>query len=66
MLRIFILICFFTLCRSVDGKEYHVSVKGDDNDPGTERASFRTIGKAAEVAYLAKASYEYPDGSSIN
>lgn len=51
MLRVFILICFLTFCRSLDGKEYHVSVKGSDSNPGTEHAPFRTIGKAAETAY---------------
>lgn len=32
-------------------KEYHVSVKGNDANTGTENAPFRTIGKAALVAY---------------
>lgn len=32
------------------GKEYHVSVKGNDNNNGSENAPFRTIGKAAGYA----------------
>jgi len=36
---------------SVSAHEYHVSVKGSDSNSGTETAPFRTIGKAAEVAY---------------
>ena len=31
--------------------EYHVSVKGNDLNKGTVQSPFRTIGKAAEVAY---------------
>lgn len=30
--------------------EYHVSVLGNDNNPGTSAGPFRTISKAAEVA----------------
>jgi len=32
-------------------KEYHVSVKGNDDNTGSENAPFKTIGKAAQVAY---------------
>jgi hypothetical protein len=32
-------------------REYHVSVKGNDAHTGTETAPFRTINKAAQVAY---------------
>ena len=32
-------------------KEYHVSVKGNDNNTGTESAPFRTICRAAQAAY---------------
>ena len=34
-----------------EGKEYHVSVKGNDTHSGGENSPFRTIGKAAEYAY---------------
>jgi hypothetical protein len=33
------------------GREYHVSVKGDDANMGTEKSPFRTIGRAALAAY---------------
>lgn len=36
---------------AIQAKEYHVSVKGSDTNPGTEKAPFRTIGKAASQAY---------------
>ena len=42
---------WLTLTMSVEAREYHVSVKGDDSNPGTESAPFRTIGKAADYAY---------------
>jgi hypothetical protein len=32
-------------------REYHVSVNGNDSGNGSETAPFRTIGRAAEVAY---------------
>ena len=38
-------------CAVVQAKEYHVSVKGNDMNEGTEKAPFRTIGKAAEYAF---------------
>ena len=46
---------FFTLlllcCAAVQAKEYHVSIKGNDANEGTEKAPFRTIGKAAVYAF---------------
>jgi len=36
---------------TVQAKEYHVSVKGNDNSAGSESAPFRTIGRAAQEAY---------------
>ncbi|GHT22741.1 hypothetical protein FACS189430_04960 [Bacteroidia bacterium] len=33
------------------GKEYHVSVKGNDANVGSEAAPFKTINKAAQAAY---------------
>lgn len=38
-------------CFTVQGKEYHVSMNGNDQNNGTEKAPFRTIGKAAQSAY---------------
>ncbi len=39
-------------CMAVQAREYHVSAtKGNDANPGTEDAPFRTIGRAAEYAY---------------
>jgi len=32
-------------------REYHVSIKGNDQSVGTEMSPFRTIGRAAQVAY---------------
>ena len=42
---------FLICCAAVQAKEYHVSVKGNDANEGTEKAPFRTIGKAAEYAF---------------
>jgi len=36
---------------AISAHEYHVSVKGNDANNGTEAAPFRTIGRAAESAY---------------
>jgi hypothetical protein len=45
-------ILFFALAAiSVQAAEYHVSVKGNDTNAGSETAPFRTINKAAQVAY---------------
>jgi alpha-N-arabinofuranosidase len=38
------------LSGAIQAREYHVSVKGDDTNKGTAKASFQTISKAAEVA----------------
>lgn len=43
------LLCFFNIV--VYGKEYHVSIKGNDINTGTENAPFKTITKAAQTAY---------------
>ena len=32
-------------------REYHVSIKGNDQSIGTEMSPFQTIGRAAQVAY---------------
>jgi alpha-N-arabinofuranosidase len=38
------------LSGTIQAREYHVSVKGDDTDKGTAKAPFQTISRAAEVA----------------
>lgn len=38
-------------CIAGQAREYHVSMKGNDTNEGTEKAPFRTIGKAAEYAF---------------
>ena len=43
-----VLIAFFV---SGYTREYHVSIKGNDNSTGTESAPFRTINRAAQAAY---------------
>ncbi len=42
---------FFLLCFVIQGKEYHVSVKGNDSNAGTETTPLQTIGRASELAY---------------
>ena len=42
------LMCCFTLL--VNAKEYHVSKQGNDNNPGSKTAPFKTISKAATIA----------------
>lgn len=39
------------MCCIVQGREYHVSVKGDDNNTGTAEAPFRTINRAVYYAW---------------
>ncbi|GAP72683.1 hypothetical protein SAMD00024442_4_30 [Candidatus Symbiothrix dinenymphae] len=46
-----VLFLFLTLSLVSFGREYHVSVKGNDANVGTEAAPFKTIGKAAQAAY---------------
>ncbi len=41
----------FFSCITIHAAEYHVSVKGSDAHTGSETAPFRTIGRAAQVAY---------------
>ena len=46
------LLCFYSLfltC-SINGQGYHVSVDGDDNNPGNKEHPFRTISQAASIA----------------
>jgi alpha-N-arabinofuranosidase len=45
-----ILCMLFLLSGSIQAREYHVSIKGDDTNKGTAKAPFKTISKAAEVA----------------
>ncbi|MCG2462229.1 DUF1565 domain-containing protein [Flavobacteriaceae bacterium F89] len=37
-------------CWGISSQEYHVSVNGDDNNPGSESRPFRTITAAADLA----------------
>lgn len=50
MKRLSVIFLILSLCTFVQGREYHVSVKGDDANPGTEKAPFRTINKASFYA----------------
>ena len=43
-----LLMAFVTIAHA---KEYHVSVKGNDKNTGSETSPFRTIGRAAQEAY---------------
>jgi len=47
----FVCSLFISSLSLIHAKEYHVSIKGNDTNPGTLSAPFRTIGKAAQVAY---------------
>lgn len=51
MIKYFVFILLSIIHFSVAGKEYHVSVKGDNSNTGSEIAPFRTISQAASVAY---------------
>ena len=54
MRKVLYIIYIFCLCiswSSLPATEYHVSVQGNDNNSGTLKAPFKTIGKAAQVAY---------------
>ncbi|MDR0714725.1 MAG: DUF1565 domain-containing protein [Bacteroidales bacterium] len=51
MKKVKILIVLLVAGSLAYGKEYHVSVKGNDANTGTEAAPFRTIGRAAQAAY---------------
>ncbi|MDR1592932.1 MAG: right-handed parallel beta-helix repeat-containing protein [Prevotellaceae bacterium] len=51
MKRINILILLLVVGGLAYGREYHVSVKGNDANQGTEIAPFRSIGRAALAAY---------------
>jgi hypothetical protein len=51
MKKIHVLFFLLIIGAQVYGKEYHVSVKGDDANGGTEAAPFKTIQKAAQAAY---------------
>lgn len=48
--HLFLILCYL-VCIAAEAKEYHVSVKGNDTNNGSENNPFRTIGKAAEQAY---------------
>lgn len=46
-----LLLSLFIIAQFVESKEYHVSVSGNDNNRGTAEAPFKTIQKAADIAY---------------
>ena len=49
--RMSLILCMLLLLSgTIQAREYHVSVKGDDTNKGTAKASFQTISKAAQVA----------------
>ncbi|WP_279094267.1 right-handed parallel beta-helix repeat-containing protein [Alistipes finegoldii] len=51
MKRLSLILIFLSMCCIVQGREYHVSVKGDDNNTGTAEAPFRTINRAVYYAW---------------
>ncbi|MDR1593273.1 MAG: right-handed parallel beta-helix repeat-containing protein, partial [Prevotellaceae bacterium] len=51
MKRINILLLLLVVGRLAYGREYHVSMKGNDANQGTEAMPFKTVGRAALVAY---------------
>ncbi|MDR1594221.1 MAG: DUF1565 domain-containing protein [Prevotellaceae bacterium] len=51
MRKISILVLMFIVITAAYCREYHVSIKGSDENTGTELSPFRTIGRASEVAY---------------
>ena len=51
MKQIIILSLLITFGIAGQAKEYHVSVKGNDNNTGSESAPFKTIGQASKTAY---------------
>ncbi len=46
-----LLVLLFLCNAAIQAKEYHVSIKGNDANTGSENHPFRTIGKAAEYAF---------------
>jgi len=51
MKRIITVSLLVAFAMTAQAREYHVSVKGNDNNAGSESAPFRTIGRAAQTAY---------------
>lgn len=51
MKRLNLILLFCSFCYFVQGREYHVSVKGNDNNAGTVEAPFKTINKAVYYAF---------------
>jgi hypothetical protein len=51
MKQVNIILIFLLSAGIIAAQEYHVAVTGDDNNPGTITRPFRTLSKAAEVAF---------------
>jgi len=51
MKQIIILSLLIAFGLTTEAKEYHVSVKGNDNNAGSESSPFRNINRAAQAAY---------------
>jgi hypothetical protein len=51
MKKIKILILLLVAGSVAHGREYHVATNGNDNGTGTETAPFRTVNRAAQMAY---------------
>jgi hypothetical protein len=51
LMKLPILACFLLIATLLTAKEYHVSVKGNDSNEGSEQKPFKTISQAVKFAY---------------
>jgi len=51
LMKLSILACFLLIATLLTAKEYHVSVKGNDSNEGSELKPFKTISQAVKFAY---------------
>jgi hypothetical protein len=51
LMKLPILACFLLIATLLTAKEYHVSVKGNDSNEGSELKPFKTISQAVKFAY---------------